>query len=170
MSEMQIICKLYLQMICINVLLTVSGINEDESMSQKVYEDMLREVGVKPTKVRVAIMSFISLNHGPHTVEELHENSSVTCDLVTVYRAIGLFEKHNLIQSCDFRDGQLRYEYNPEGVDHHHHVICRTCHAHEVVPLCVPGKWRKILGKLGYSNVSHQLEFFGLCRVCTDSG
>ena len=137
-------------------------------MRQKACEDLLVEAGIKVTRARVAILNFISRNHGPHTVEELHANCAVPCDLATVYRSIGLLENHNLIHSCDFRDGSKRYEYNPEGAGHHHHLICRKCCTYLSVPLCIPEAWRREVGKLGYSQISHRLEFFGLCPDCMD--
>ncbi|MFT8787918.1 Fur family transcriptional regulator [Bifidobacterium psychraerophilum] len=50
---------------------------------------------------------------------------------------------------------------------HHHHLICRECG--KAVELEIPGfeEWTRLRAEsLGFSDVSHSLELFGLCAAC----
>ncbi len=127
---------------------------------------LLQDCQIKPTKNRVAILEFLLANHGPFSVDEIHVKLDGFCDLVTVYRTIEILENARLVQRCDFRDGQLRYESYGAGRAHHHHIVCRKCQKVQSVAICVPDSWKAELSEAGFTDVSHSLEFFGVCRAC----
>jgi Fe2+ or Zn2+ uptake regulation protein len=87
------------------------------------------------------------------------------CDLVTVYRCLTTMEEMNLVRRCDFGDGSYRYEFNT-GEHHHHHIICRQCHSVETLDLCVADGLERMARQMGYGNVTHTLEIFGVCPKC----
>jgi len=133
-------------------------------------EALIREVGLKVTKPRVAILEILAGEHGPFTTEEIHKKVSRVrtagpCDLVTIYRCLAKFENLGLINRCDFGDGSIRYELRAKE-HHHHHIICRLCKRVEPLPHC-PVEDRTIrVPKMGFRDVSHRLEFFGVCPDC----
>lgn len=49
---------------------------------------------------------------------------------------------------------------------HHHHIVCRTCGKIENVEACILGELEKMLAQKGYTDLSHSLEFFGVCESC----
>jgi len=104
-------------------------------------------------------------NHGPFTIDEIRQHlHRKTCDRVTIYRSIAAFEKLGLVRRCDFGDAKWRYEY----VDnrHHHHLICKKCRRVESIDECTVDRLSKILATRGYAEISHNLEFFGICPAC----
>jgi len=131
---------------------------------------LLREASLKVTKPRLAMLEILIKEHGPFTSDEIHTRlakprSLGPCDLVTVYRCLAKFESLGLITRCDFGDGAIRYELSA-GDHHHHHIICRSCKRVESLPHCpVEDKVFRI-PKLGFKDVSHRLEFFGICPDC----
>src|ERR1700744_3958857 len=127
---------------------------------------VLREHGQRVTEPVKAILRLLIHEHGPFTAEELHARlSSGLCDLVTVYRCLTAMEEINLVRRCDFGDGSYRYEYNT-GEHHHHHIICRECRNVQTLDFCVADSLERMARQMGYSNVSHTLEIFGLCPKC----
>jgi Fur family ferric uptake transcriptional regulator len=132
--------------------------------------ELLRTHGQRVTKPRRAMLQVLTSEHGPFSAEELHQRlSDGMCDLVTVYRCLAAMEEISLVRRCDFGDGSYRYEYNA-GEHHHHHVICRGCRKVETLELCVADGLERIVRQMGYSNVDHTLEIFGICPKCQQAG
>ncbi|MEA3208668.1 MAG: Fur family transcriptional regulator, zinc uptake regulator [Chthoniobacter sp.] len=128
----------------------------------------LRDHQHRITAPRKAILAVLTREHGPFTAEELHQRME-KCDLVTVYRCLAALEEINLVRRCDFGDGSYRYEFNT-GEHHHHHIVCRSCHRVETLDLCVADGLERMARQLGYSNVTHILEIFGVCAQCQAKG
>jgi Fur family ferric uptake transcriptional regulator len=138
------------------------------SASEKLSDALqaLRASGQRLTKPRQAMLEVLTREHGPFSAEELHHRLKPgLCDLVTVYRCLTAMEEIGLVRRCDFGDGSYRYEHNT-GEHHHHHVICRKCRKVETLELCVADSLERIVRQMGYANVGHTLEVFGLCPKC----
>jgi Fur family ferric uptake transcriptional regulator len=128
--------------------------------------ETLRAHGQRLTKPRQAMLEVLTREHGPFSAEELHQRlKSGMCDLVTVYRCLAAMEEINLVRRCDFGDGSYRYEFDT-GEHHHHHVICRGCRKVETLDFCVADSLERIVRQMGYANVGHTLEIFGICPKC----
>jgi Fur family ferric uptake transcriptional regulator len=126
----------------------------------------LRDHGHRVTEPRKAILAVLTHEHGPFTVEEIHGRMAKgLCDVVTVYRCVAALEEIALVRRCDFGDGSYRYEFNT-GEHHHHHIVCRSCHRVETLDLCVADGLERMARQLGYGNVTHTLEIFGICAEC----
>jgi len=128
--------------------------------------EILRQAGLKITRSRTALLEALSQGHGPHSPEELFDKlDRDLCDLVTVYRTLSSFEEKGLVRRCEFGDGKARYEL--EHADHHHHhLVCRRCRAVQPLDPCSIEGLEKSLKGSGYSDITHRLEFFGLCPKC----
>jgi Fe2+ or Zn2+ uptake regulation protein len=74
-------------------------------------------------------------------------------------------EEIAVVRRCDFGDGSYRYEFNT-GEHHHHHIICRVCHGVETLDLCMADALERMARQMGYANVTHTLEIFGVCKKC----
>ncbi len=140
--------------------------------SKHVHEDsgdLLRAAKLKVTRPRTAILDLLAAKHGPFTSEEIHaavtRTPGIACDLVTIYRCLAKFEDLGLINRCDFGDGAVRYELRHKD-HHHHHIICRSCRRVEPLPNCPVESETIRLPKLAFKDVTHRLEFFGLCPDC----
>jgi Fur family ferric uptake transcriptional regulator len=128
--------------------------------------DTLRGRGQRLTKPRRAILEVLTREHGPFTTEELHARlEGGLCDLVTVYRCLAALEEVGLARRCDFGDGSYRYEFD-SGEHHHHHVICRHCRSVKTLDLCVADSLERMVRQMGYADVNHTLEIFGVCPKC----
>ncbi len=128
---------------------------------------LLEESSLRKTQGRVALLEILIEKHGPFSVEEIHHFvQSKKMDLATVYRCLTAFEEISLVRRCDFGDGIARYELHLGSGHHHHHVICKICRKSEKIDDCEVAKLETLVEKKGYTRISHNLEFFGICRQC----
>ncbi len=128
--------------------------------------ETLKRSSLKVTRPRLALLGLLMAEHGPFTMEELHGRIDKTsCDLVTVYRCLSAFEEAGLVRRCDFGDGAIRFELS-RGGHHHHHVICRRCRTVKNLDACIAAEIEARLERDGFSDITHSLEFFGICAEC----
>jgi len=131
--------------------------------------ERLRDAGQRVTGARRSILRMLIDEHGPFAAEEVHRRlPEGECDLVTVYRTLTAMEELGLARRCDFGDGTYRYEFNHTG-HHHHHVVCRVCRKVQVIDVCVVDALERIARQMGYADVTHTLELFGVCPECQAS-
>ena len=132
---------------------------------------ILREAKLKVTEPRKKVLKVLMEKHGPLSIEEIRRSMlKGECDLVTIYRSVSALEERGLLLRCDFGDGIARFEYGTSADHHHHHIICRKCKDVEPLEVCVDDHWKSLLDTRGYTDLSHSLEFFGLCPDCRGSG
>lgn len=133
----------------------------------KAARSALQRAGLKRTRPRELVLGLLAREHGPFTSDEIFKaNKGAGLDLTTVYRCLSAFESAGLVRRCEFGDGIARYEYQGNPDKHHHHVICLRCRRTENLESCrLPGFETKVR-KLGYTEIRHSLEFFGICRSC----
>lgn len=125
----------------------------------------LRDHHARVTDARRGILALLTREHGPFTAEEIHGRIPAGTDVVTVYRSLATLEELNLVRRCDFGDGAYRYEFNT-GDHHHHHIVCRVCRSVRTIEVCVADSLERMARDLGYANVTHTLEIFGVCKDC----
>lgn len=101
--------------------------------------------------------------------EQILESARRTCPsvgLVTVYRTLALLEQLGLTRRIHVEPGC--HGYALIGLEHGHHLVCRSCHQ----VLEVPGSEdltsmiRRISRKTGFVIEDHLLELTGLCPAC----
>lgn len=141
---------------------------------KKAYSEalaVLKNARFKLTQPRkVLIKALVRADH-PLTVEEAFSatqrlNEGARVDLVTVYRGLAMLEELGMVQRCDFGDGAVRFELMSDADHHHHHIICTKCKRVEPLTVCTI-KGEEALNKLGYTDLKHRLEFFGVCPQCS---
>lgn len=133
----------------------------------------LRLTGPRRRLLQV-IFSFKGPFSAPSLEKKFAESKSYgTCDPVTIYRTLPVFEELGIIERCDFSDGMACYELNPhlgsdaENHHHHHHIVCKSCRKIEKLDFCILEGQEQVLQKFGYTNLTHRLEFLGICPSCS---
>lgn len=125
--------------------------------------------GLRQTRARLGMAQFLLEAKSPVTLAELQQNAGQSCDFATVFRFVDALQKNNLVTTHSWGRRQMRYELaeNQAGDHHHHHLICKVCQRVEPVDACAVSKLEKnIVAEYGYADVSHRLEFFGVCPQC----
>jgi Fur family transcriptional regulator, ferric uptake regulator len=89
--------------------------------------------------------------------------------LTTVYRHLALLTDEGRLDALQTADGELVYR-RCHSESHHHHVVCRRCGRGAEVQLPDLERWAETTARdLGYTDVTHTVEIFGLCAVCRGS-
>jgi len=129
----------------------------------------VRKSQLRVTGPRVAILKVLLEQHGPFTVEEIHQRMPKrVCDLATIYRTLASLDKARILRRCEFGDGTARYELSEHENNHHHHVICKVCKRVEMLDDCELQEINYYAKKRGFSEITHSLEFFGICPKCQE--
>ena len=129
----------------------------------------LRQHARKITGPREAILEILRRHPHPLTNREiLAALPRQRCNLATVYRAMHLLEKMGMVTRFDFGDGTARFELvGDDRGGHHHHLVCTRCAGIVEIEECFPLEMEaRIAAANGFKNVTHKLEFFGLCPDC----
>ncbi len=126
----------------------------------------LKKERLRITEPRKALLQLLVEAPKPLSAEELHTTLGPgKFDLVTVYRNLEAFENAGIVNRIPTESGKSLYELNAER-HHYHHIICRKCHRTEKLDTCEVAKLEKLASELGYSDVTHVLELYGVCESC----
>lgn len=86
--------------------------------------------------------------------------------LATVYRTLATLADAGVLDRLHHDDSGTCYRYCEPG--HHHHLVCRTCHAVVELRDCDLDTWATRVGrKHGFKNVEHAVELEGTCGQCS---
>jgi Fur family ferric uptake transcriptional regulator len=92
--------------------------------------------------------------------------SGETVGLTTVYRHLALLTEEGQLDALQTADGEVVYR-RCHSDQHHHHVVCRRCGRGTEVELPDLEQWAaSTAASLGYTDVSHTVEIFGVCAEC----
>lgn len=131
--------------------------------------ERVRKAGMKLTQQRNQLLKILLHHPEPISADEIFkqiEDKSEGMDLVTIYRILKKFEEAALVSRLEFGDGVARFELTLESGHHHHHVICRLCQRVEPLHICDLDQHIKMVEAMGYQQVTHRLDFFGICSRC----
>ncbi|WP_026368186.1 Fur family transcriptional regulator [Aminiphilus circumscriptus] len=126
--------------------------------------------GLKATAPRIALVELLSASpRGLSMAEIVASLSKDGIGQATVYRAVALLEKRNLIKCVHGSDGEHRYVRWSSG--HVHALVCRSCGRAESFEACGLDVLEKLLAaQTGYVIEGHHVEVYGLCPVCAVGG
>lgn len=138
--------------------------SSDESLTEACSR--IRSAGMRVTKPRIALVEGLLQQTGPVSIERIHhvvgENS---CDLVTIYRCLAAFENLGLVRRSYLHNGTCLYEQTLTST-RQYHIICKACGKTDHVDYTMPADTEQNLKDRGYAQLSHVVEFFGLCQEC----
>lgn len=133
--------------------------------------EILRREGLRLTRGRVGILKCLFEAGKPMCLAEIQAGAArlggSEPDYATVFRTLVLMEKLHLVHKVNLQRTCSYYELN-DPRKHYDHLVCRACG--RVVLLDVPcplrDSHREIEKRYGFRDLSHSLEFFGICPSC----
>lgn len=129
--------------------------------------ERLKAGGMRITKPRIALLEALGRHSAPLAIEQLHQElSRNACDLVTVYRCLAVFEQVGIVRRSFLHNGTAQYELTLSGAPKRYNVVCKSCGAAEPVDYFPFEGIHEVLRERGYANLSHLVEFFGVCPAC----
>jgi Fur family transcriptional regulator, ferric uptake regulator len=124
----------------------------------------------RATRQRAAISSVMDDLDAFLSAQELHallRNDGASVGLTTVYRNLQAMAERGEVDVVRRADGETLYRKCSSG-EHHHHLVCRTCGFSVEIENDDVERWTDRAAKRHrFSDVSHDLELFGLCESCS---
>jgi Fe2+ or Zn2+ uptake regulation protein len=146
---------------------------EKKMMKKHEILKILKEKKLSNTGPRKKILEILMNGHMPLSVQEICEKleeEGLCFNESTVYRNLQKFLEVDLVQTFTLNDGVARFEFIKGQKNHHHHIVCIKCKKMDCLDLCkVETLFDEVIKKHGFMPVSHNLEFYGLCKSCSTS-
>jgi len=124
----------------------------------------------RTTRQRTAILQLLQEADSFLSAQEMYDalrNKGLKVGLTTVYRNLQTMVDMNEVDVVRREDGESIFRRCDAG-DHHHHLVCRSCGFTVELANDQLEKWTTTLAKKHrFSDVTHHLELFGLCRSCS---
>ena len=131
-------------------------------------EAFLRGLGVRPTGQRVRVLAELMRERDDVTAQALHERlrgRGERIGLATVYRTLTLLAGVGAVDALSHHRSELCYRWC--GDEHHHHLVCSSCHRVVEVGDCELDAWLdRVASDHGFVATGHRLEVAGLCADC----
>jgi len=137
----------------------------DKGFLQRILQT-IEKSPLRMTRKRERLLGALVATERPVSAAELRDNANLPeSDLVTVYRTLEAFESIGIVQKIPLEDSGYLFELT-EHNDHHHHFVCRECHHTERLDLCMGKQLEEHAQKLGFTEINHLMEVYGLCKDC----
>ena len=137
------------------------------------FESHLEKAGLKLSRGRKVIFGEVMRSHGHFTAEELAKicvKKKPAVSRATVYRVLHELLEAGVVRETAFGDKHRHYEHVYDEKPHHH-AQCVRCHRFVEFPDLHEHKvYQPILEKKGFKVLGHEMHFYGICRLCQDSG
>ena len=130
----------------------------------------LRDEGLRITKGRTLLLQTLISAERPLTIFEMMEQTQAMAgapDLTTVFRLMVRLEKWGIVRRLYLSRAATYYQLN-DAAHHREHVVCRECGKIAVLREECPVREieARIALRYGFTEITHSLEFFGLCAAC----
>lgn len=131
--------------------------------------ETLKDVGLKNTKHRIAILEMLTDAKAPVSADTMFsklKKTDILISLSTVYRTLDTLMEKDLVSKVQLEsESKALYELNKE--THHHHFVCIACNKIFTLEHCPVEKMELKNSYLdGFEIVGHKLEFYGYCKSC----
>jgi Fur family transcriptional regulator, ferric uptake regulator len=138
--------------------------------SDKVSE-LLRECsasGLRRTAALEGCLKALVAAERPMTLQQIAASSAfgVSCDPATIYRLVCRLEERRIVRRIGFHSRAAHYCLRES--HHQDYLICRDCGSVAVLDIACPVEHleKQIAQESGFSDIEHELEFFGRCVAC----
>lgn len=139
-----------------------------EKLDSKSYKRMIREMGLKVTKQRMAILEGLNAGQAHVTAQEVYEmvnEKHPEIGFATVYRFLRKLTEQSFVTEVRMGGLPARYELTPK--EHHDHLTCVDCG--KIVEFendQIEVLQDQIAQKHGFKLTDHVLELYGVCSHC----
>jgi Fur family transcriptional regulator, ferric uptake regulator len=121
------------------------------------------------TRQGEAVLNVVLASDNFRSAQDIHAELRAAGEpvgLTTVYRHLALLTDEGRLDALQTSDGELVYR-RCHSEAHHHHVVCRRCGRGSEVEVPDLERWAETTAhELGYTDVTHTVEIFGLCAEC----
>jgi Fur family ferric uptake transcriptional regulator len=119
-----------------------------------------------------AVLHALSEAKGFVSAQQLHQTlkqHGSPIGLATVYRALTALVEAGKADTLLNKEGENLYRDCSQG--HHHHLICKKCGVTVEIEAKQAEAWAaKVAKENGFTEVTHTIDIFGLCKKCSAKG
>lgn len=132
--------------------------------------ETLKEMGVRITPQRHAILEFMINSTSHPTADEIYkslEGKFPNMSVATVYNNLRVFREAGLVKELTFGDASSRFDF---ATTNHYHIICERCG--KIVDFQYPGldEVEQLASHVtGFKVGHHRMEIYGICPDCIKS-
>ena len=123
---------------------------------------------MRPTRQRAAVAHALGAADTFRSAQDIHEvlrAAGERVGLTTVYRTLQAMADAGEVDVLR-NDGEAMYR-RCRSNDHHHHLVCRSCGTTVELAAADVESWTEAVARRhGFTEVSHTVEVFGVCRSC----
>lgn len=127
----------------------------------------------RTTRQRAAVSALLDRLSDFRSAQEIHEElrrCGEGIGLTTVYRTLQTLTDGGQVDMLRTASGEAVYR-RCDSADHHHHLVCRRCgRAVEIEGPAVETWAQRVADDHGFTDLSHTVEIFGVCRECGSPG
>ncbi|MCE0768125.1 transcriptional repressor [Pseudonocardia kujensis] len=124
---------------------------------------------LRATKQRAAVSALLDRLPDFRSAQEIHEElrrNGEGIGLTTVYRTLQTMADGGEVDVLRNAGGEAVYR-RCASEEHHHHLVCRRCGAAEEIDAPAVEEWtQRVAQEHGFTEISHTVEIFGVCRSC----
>lgn len=135
---------------------------------------LLKQKKLRITPIRKLLIESLAKSPYPLSAIDIKlilQQQDTLCNKTTIYREIQSLVRSDLLKEVDFGEGKKRYEITNS---HHHHLVCQKCKRIKEIDLDLTKFEEQLLilqNKINnfsdFKINQHNLEFFGICKVCS---
>lgn len=126
--------------------------------------------GSRATRQREAIATAMDELESFLSAQDLHallRERGLPVGLTTVYRNLQAMVERGEVDTVRRADGEALYRKCASAA-HHHHLVCRSCGFSVEIANDEVERWTQRAAKRHrFSDVTHDLEVFGVCESCS---
>jgi len=131
-----------------------------------------RALGMRRTQVLDTVLRLLMDSSHPLTASEIVESTELKgqCDPATVYRMLVRLEEQGILRRLGLRDRAAHYTIR-HAHTHDDYIVCTRCGTIEELEMECPVEAleAEIAKRSGFTNLDHELEFFGVCPSCSET-
>ena len=139
-----------------------------EPVDSSTFKRMIREMGLKVTQQRMAILEGLSSGRAHVTAQEVFEvvnGKHPEIGFATVYRFLRKMAEQQLVTEVRMGGLPARYELTPR--KHHDHLTCVKCgQIVEFENLQIESLQERVAKEHNFQLTHHVLELYGVCQKC----
>ena len=100
-------------------------------------------------------------------ISDLLRERRSSVGLASIYRALDLLDRLELVQRFEVGEGVARYEPAHPGGDHHHHIVCDSCGTVEAFEdEGLEQAIHRLSDRVSFAVVAHDVTLHGECPLC----
>jgi Fur family transcriptional regulator, ferric uptake regulator len=142
-----------------------------EPVDRNSFKRIIRDMGIKVTQQRIAILEALSGGRAHVTAQEVFEKVNARypeIGFATVYRFLRKMAEHNLVTEVRMGGLPARYELTPRR--HHDHLTCVNCGLIvEFESPQIEALQEGVARDNNFRLTHHILELYGVCPSCAAS-